>query len=316
MHKLAQIPTGYFPYRLFFSSFIFLFSSCETVVELDLPEKQPGLVTNCFFNPDSIFSVNMSKSQYVLDNASVRKINNAVISLYRESVWIEDLGFISDGNYTSLKGNKPQAGINYKISVSADGFSSVEANDKIPAPTQITAVDTGTIFMENQKYFELKIKFKDNPSEKNYYQLQLFTKNYFQSYDSIGNPIMDTTSYFQPMGFESKDLIFDHEKNFGNSGAMFSDELFGAKGEYQLSIYTYTYSNEYDTMGNAYGFNELKILLKSVSENYYKYVVSYQLYQQSNGNPFSEPVQIYNNIKNGYGIFAGYSGTEWLIKLN
>ena len=199
----------------------FIFSSCETVVELDLPEKKPGLVVNCFFNPDSAFSVSISKSQYVLDNAAIRKINNAVVSIYRESSWLEDLILVSDGNYKSSSGNKPLAGINYKISVSSEGFSPVDANDKIPAPPQITGMDTGTFFMENQKYFEMKIKFKDNPSEKNYYQLQLYTKNYFQNYDSIGNPVMDTNSYFQPMSFESHDLVFDHEKNFGNSGAMF-----------------------------------------------------------------------------------------------
>jgi len=37
------------------------------------------------------------------------------------------------------------------------------------------------------------------------------------------------------------------------------------------------------------------------------YAVTSQAQQNTNGSPFSEPVMVYNNIKNGYWIFAGAS---------
>lgn len=295
---------------------LFAFSSCQTVVDLDLPEKKPSLAVNCFFNPDSVFLVNVSKSQYVLDNAAIKKIDNATVSLYEESSWIENLPFTSDGNYRSSINFRPQAGKNYQLKVSADEFNAVESSDAAPYPTQIIRVDTGNFFFENQKYFELKVRFKDNPAVKNYYQLQLFTKNYFLNFDSLGNLVPDTNSFFQPSGFQSRDLIFDDINWFGNSGAMFTDELFSAKGEYEVSLYTYAYSDGYDSTMKAYVFDELRVDLKSVSKPYYNYVLSYQKYQMSNGNPFAEPVQVYNNIKNGYGIFAGYSAANYVMKLN
>jgi len=47
--------------------------------------------------------------------------------------------------------------------------------------------------------------------------------------------------------------------------------------------------------------------LSSVSEDYYKYNVTLAKYEQTQGDPFAQPVQVYSNIENGFGIFGGYS---------
>ncbi len=280
-------------------------------------------MVNSFFNPDSLWQVNISKSQYILDNGDIQKIANAKVSLYEAEIFLENLSFVSDGNYVSSKNLKPQTGKNYKIKVAADGFKDVESNDSAPDSTQIISVDTGAVFRENSKMFEMKIKFEDNSAVKNFYQLELFSKQFLMKIDSLGNPVPDTMNFsIYPMSFESNDLIFD-ERGFGNSGAVFSDELFAGKGEYTVSILAGIYVNENNssngnTTHTSYDSNisELIISLKSVSESYYKYLASYQKYQDAHDNPFAQPVQIFNNIKNGYGIFAGYSGTKYFLKLN
>lgn len=297
----------------FFSFFLLLFHSCQTVVELELPDKDPSLVLNCFFNPDSVFTAEISKSQYVLDNASIKRVNEAKVTLFEGSVWIEDLVNVSDGYYRSSN-YIPLVGKNYSLVVEAPGYKTVNAQDFIPATTRILGVDTGSFFFESQQFFEMKIRFKDPPEEENFYQLQLFTKNYFQNFDSAGNVFFDTTGYNQSLGFESHDLVFDDINWFGPSGAVFSDELFSKKGEYTVSVLTYLYGNPMDSLSKGYSADEVKISLKSVSESYYKYVRSYLKYQQSHDNPFAEPVQVYNNINNGYGIFAGFSATSYIMK--
>lgn len=304
---------------------IFFFSSCETIVEIELPEKPPSLVVNCFFNPDSVWKVNVSKSQHIFDNAGIQKINNAKISLYEGSALIDNPTLVSDGNYVSSKNLKPETGKNYKITVSADGFKNIESSDFAPVSTQILKVDTGTVFRQNQKYFEMKIKFKDNPSVKNYYNIQIFAEQYRISFDSLGQPIKDTAnSEIIPYSFESNDIIFgEHQNWFGNEGAIFTDEIFASKGEYQLSIFANIYIYQYDfSSGHSSvtksesNVSKFYIHLKSVSESYYKYVASYQNWRQSNGDPFSQPVQVYNNISNGYGIFAGYSSALHIVNLD
>ena len=41
-----------------------------------------------------------------------------------------------------------------------------------------------------------------------------------------------------------------------------------------------------------------------VTEEYFKYIKSLSAYQNSSDNPFAEPVNVYTNIANGYGIFS------------
>ena len=38
---------------------------------------------------------------------------------------------------------------------------------------------------------------------------------------------------------------------------------------------------------------------------------SFNMYQRANGNPFATPVQVYSNVNNGMGIFAGGTLTSW-----
>ncbi|MFT6867249.1 MAG: hypothetical protein ACJA08_002089 [Cyclobacteriaceae bacterium] len=50
--------------------------------------------------------------------------------------------------------------------------------------------------------------------------------------------------------------------------------------------------------------------IKKVSEEYYKYEQTSQLQFDIGGDPFSQPVPVFNNIENGFGIFAGYNGNS------
>ncbi len=47
--------------------------------------------------------------------------------------------------------------------------------------------------------------------------------------------------------------------------------------------------------------------LEAISPEYYRYLKSVQLYQVSKSDAFSEPVQIYSNVHNGWGIFGSLS---------
>ena len=79
-----------------------------------------------------------------------------------------------------------------------------------------------------------------------------------------------------------------------------NDNLFNGKAK--------TFSLDID-LSNLYNYNnepiKFYISLYSISKDYYLYAVTSQAQQNTNGSPFSEPVMVYNNIKNGYGIFAG-----------
>ena len=44
-----------------------------------------------------------------------------------------------------------------------------------------------------------------------------------------------------------------------------------------------------------------------ISETYYEYLKTARLHDETRENPFAEPLNVYGNVENGYGIFAGYS---------
>ena len=43
----------------------------------------------------------------------------------------------------------------------------------------------------------------------------------------------------------------------------------------------------------------------NISKSYYYYRTSLELYVDAPRNPFAQPVQVFSNINNGFGIFAG-----------
>ena len=57
------------------------------------------------------------------------------------------------------------------------------------------------------------------------------------------------------------------------------------------------------------------VTLRTVSEDFYNYKITGSLHDNSSDNPFAQPVNVYKNIDNGFGIFAGYriSLHHWTI---
>jgi len=53
--------------------------------------------------------------------------------------------------------------------------------------------------------------------------------------------------------------------------------------------------------------------LRTVSEDFYKYKITGSVHDNSSDNPFAQPVNVYKNIDNGFGIFAGYSESNFTI---
>ena len=81
------------------------------------------------------------------------------------------------------------------------------------------------------------------------------------------------------------------------SSAFFKDDFFDGK--------TYTIDANAEYL-NLYSYKiKFYVKLYSLSEDNYKYRLSYGKFIESGNNPFAEPVQVYNNIDGGYGIFGG-----------
>ncbi len=284
--------------------------SCESIVDVELPKQNPVIVVNSFFTPDSIWKVHVSKSMGILESFSsineygyyenkIPILENAKVEIWNGNYFVSNLNYAGNGYYTAVN-TFPSANNNYKIVVSAEGFNSINADDEIPESVSIKDVlveanSSNEYSVENN----LTITFSDNGDTKNYYQISILAVENFEN-----------NIYKYPLSFESNDILIgesgileDEEKTFYGNAAFFDDVIISGK-EYKLKISTYDINY----------FNKVYIVLSSLSENLFKYLVSLKEQNESDDNPFAEPVFIHSNVQSGLGIFGGYSSSFYRIK--
>ena len=62
--------------------------------------------------------------------------------------------------------------------------------------------------------------------------------------------------------------------------------------------------------GDTAGINTFHAILRNTTEEYYDYNYTRDLQISVENNPFAQPVQVFDNIEGGLGVFAGYSQVE------
>lgn len=282
------------------------FTSCETVVDMKLPEQPPKLVVNSFVTPDSIIMLHLSKSQFILKNEQIKPVIDGDVLLFENGSFIGKLIHLNKGFYY-LPGFLPKENKQYTINASGEGLKNVEAKDTIPSKPIINQIELSSSYFEGQSYKDFIVYINDNPSAENYYMVSLIGKRYEYIYDTLTYDIIDSVEVSEPIGFVSQDKVF--EEQLGGTNSVFSDKLFNGK-IYPLRISLSEYL--FDETNNMSYF-EIIIILKNISQSYAKYLITYA--NNSYSDPFSQPVQVFTNVKNGFGIFAGYSSEKRKIKV-
>jgi hypothetical protein len=200
------------------------------------------------------------------------------------------------GYYRSTSGS-PQQGKNYSIRVIAPDYAAVEASSSCPAQIEAEFSELQTTVDEfDQPAYSFNITFNDPPGE-DFYQIMVIAEYRFTNpntgqgfvnryYPQIwsDDPGIDAEEISNAEGFFFPDVLFDG-KTFSVNVKMLSNYWNGG-GQSQIKYYAY---------------------FRSVSEDYYKYKVTSTLQDYTSGDPFAQPVTVYNNIQNGFGVFAGYS---------
>ncbi len=276
---------------------ICLLFSCEKETDIKF-ENSNFIVINSFFSPDSIFKVNVSESLSIINSSNVNFIENASIELYEDGNIIRELVYDNNGNY--FIDYKPLQQKEYKIKViSPEGYN-CEAINIIPQKTEIISIDTLTDITKPDELI-CKINFEDNQSTLDFYFLEIRTiaGSYTFEYP-LGN--FDTIYYEESIDFDYTDNIIEYK--IGTSmityGVIFSDELInGEQKEISITINKYAIS---DIPNNA-----IKFYLKNISEDFYLYAKSYSMLLDEEIDILAEPIQVYSNISNGFGIFGGYN---------
>jgi hypothetical protein len=324
--------------------FAFLFSSCEKEIDFTGEQEASKMVLNAFVTPDSTISVHLSASRFFLSGKKTfTRINNAEVYLWRNGEQVEKLT-PAQGDYNYVSSLKPNIGETIKITAAHPEYDPVESEVLIPAPTPVVEVDTTDFrhygytdtfkvtedrgdgfgdYIDTQHRVMLvtkfKIKFQDPESVKNYYRLQGALLHYVYA---------DNSEEYKLFPIKMNDIVFGN----GEMGGIGTDMATSDYGEFNDILFdgkSYTITSEFQaednfqkevSPNNTYDRvpvkRELIIELESLSESYYKYLSSRSLRNSSfGGGFFSEPVQIFSNIKGGIGILGGYSVSRFTIEL-
>ncbi|MBE9467641.1 MAG: DUF4249 domain-containing protein [Bacteroidetes bacterium] len=292
---------------------IFILISCTKEISIDLPKKEPKLIVNSFFipfttpNPKS-FNVKVNQSSPLLDTTTMKAITDATV-IISSGNQIDTMKYNDSSDYYDFSDfTFPETGKNYELKIIKSGFKTVTSNDLVPNRVEMTSYEINPIAGTNDCgdiYSEITINFCDPANEKNFYEMEISDEISYQIFSN--DNIITSESYYPSL------LSFDAENP---EYLLFNDSYINGE-KHQLRIFYYP--PQYIDPDGRYIDNQVVFLhFRSVSENYYKYKTSLlqHLYRQQGDILYGtgEPVNVFSNIENGYGIFAGYQeDTETIL---
>lgn len=280
------------------------FASCEKEIQVKVSPFQPKLsIIGTSLIGDSI-SVTVGKAISVSDHKTnpYLMVKDATVKIYADGTFKGDM--VYDDQIGSYKSSVvAEAGKRYSIKAVAPSFP--EASSDIVAPTEVkissvTLRTKARIDADKNEQDELTILFNDPPSNGDYYILRIDAPADTSGggYTKYGGFCVNTIDgSVETEANESIDITTCIESQH----IFMRDELFNGT---QKQLKFYIGSNFMKPM-DFYGDTLYPtVSLFHVTEAYFKFEKSRRVASYSNGDPFSEPANVYTNITNGYGIFT------------
>ncbi len=301
-----------------------IFVSCYRDIDLEDYRNESIVVMNSIITPDTVVMADISRTWFFTDTEPAQDIKDLQVELYINSHRCAVMLYNGEKYISDIR---PQEGDTIRIQTQVDGHT-VMAEDIVPILTHIENIQithqqvpsesptyevdsNGNVISYNKDdEFTYRITFQDQPDIQNYYFIRIEETNkgrvpgtFDYSYDLV----------FQILS-EQINGSLTNQKIEGQYGLPFSDK--GIDGQ----KYTLTIKETGSTSYYKYDTCYRRFRLYSISEPYYRYLISLQ----SNDSDQSwqggmtdigiaEPVTIYSNIKGGVGIL-GCQQQMWLIK--
>lgn len=276
-------------YFLLLVSLVF-FVSCETEIDVSLPEYKNELVVEGWIEPGEPAKVSLSKSVPYLSTINLNTlyedviVKDAIVTVQDEHGLIDTLVLVQNDEaplywyYTSptLRGE-----INTKYTLKIDwNGKKYSSNTSIP---DTMALDS--VWLDNFQSFQsdtiksLKVKFQDQPGTKDYYlfKVRIANEKYTDRVWLTSFPIaLDDVAF--PGAPYTGDIL-----RFGTSEFYMPDNL--------SEIDSWEYYRPYYTVGDT-----IYLKASKIDYNSFRFLSSAGTTMYFGVNPFTNPPQIYSNI--------------------
>lgn len=235
-----------------------------------------------------------------LQSSKASIVDNAEVLLFANNELIETLEHKGDGVYKSQL--LAQEETEYRCEVTIPGYPKAVCSTIIPKKMRIIRfehINKAGVDEEGLTYPAVKVTFENDINTPVHYELKI---KLFPSEGEIDQPSL--TNIIDPV-----------LHNEGLPLAVFSNELM--KTNTYTMIINYTTGSALRTSSNGWitDLYPIQVELRTTCSNYYKFTKQRFLYVISNSEPIFSPgatstFNLYSNVDNGYGIFAGYTTVE------
>lgn len=259
--------------------------ACEDDVDVKDLGIEPKMVLYCYLSPMfDTTSVFLSNSQPIFSSETndLAVIKNATVELSNNGkTWIKCKYDNIKERYILTKTDFPiLERKTYYIRAKAPGFKeTISSSCTVPFYRNIELKIENK--ESNENVIETNISWKDYAGESNYYSFSVY--EIYETFDYMSDEMFkDLYTYY----------IYDSE----TGSYIFSDE---EKDGYDLSVKT-SFDNEKSS-------DTILLSINQTTKDYYLYENSLNNYYLSESFfGMVEPTLLYNNIKNGYGLFTAF----------
>ncbi len=299
----------------------FLFSNCEQPVDFEIGGDDTKLVVVSNFTNNNALGVFVSKTRSTLSNDPFEYILNAKVQVFADGKLLETLQLVpsdSEQNippYYTTVNLVPEVGRLYSIEVNVEGYEPVRATNSIPETVLIESVQFQNTLEKTDEDIaivtcEVDVDFHDPVDNTNFYHLSFFQELVQYSLDQNGDTLLQKVLLTLPIDIDPIDENAPITKYLDNRSFLFDDQTFNGEKV------SFSFTGNYEFSQKEFIPRRFLVELRSVSEEYFLYRTTLTQQNHNRQDPLSEAVQLYHNIQNGCGIFAGYSANSRFFELN
>ena len=310
-------------YKIIYLLIFLVLASCTKEVDFTGTQSDPMLVVNGLQQVGQPARLRVEKSVFFLDDQPDCRVKDVHVDLYVNgafkeslqvrdslqieyySIWTEEGEFYKEhlryafnyceGEYLICEGDQ------LRFEVSSSEFETATAEVTMPEAPTVISFDTVRVESENE--YETKVRFAlklDDPLGTDYYNL--YPQNGLAGF-TTSDPVFTEFS-----SVEDIEDVFGENDYYGYGRYnLFTDKFFDGS-EYTISMEVLVYHGEYN---EPFFYEPFTLEVTRVDDNLYRYQKSYEAY--SNSDPeslvgmFTEPVQVYSNVKKAIGVIAAQS---------
>lgn len=274
-------------------------TACRKLVETDYPNFSSLPVLNSIVRAGEPLMLHVSLASK-FDGNEIKGTDNAVVKLYADGEFVEDLTSLVDGEYISTIVANTLVKYQYKVHI--DSFAEVSGSITLPEATPLLDLVHIAVAGQDEEgttYPAVQFTFINQPQIPQYFEARIRLL-YSDGYQDV--------SEFTPEILNITDPVLLNE---GLPITVFSNELIATE-TYTMYI-NYTTGSTNSDNGINYKTNLFPFIfeLRTVSKDYYLFARQKYLYNSGRFPEFglstNTAFPLYSNIENGYGICMGYS---------